>query len=114
MNTIDTLDGSFKRYVKYFSWFSFAVPFIAYGLCLMVYDHPDFWSWIPRIAPMPFKACAETRRYGFLITAVIVTFILLLDIGLRRWRLVWLPLAGLAFAAIFYLWACSWTMVPIL
>ena len=103
------LDGS-----AFFSWFSLAAPFIAYGLCILVYYHPDFWSWIPRIAPMPFEAGVATRRYGFLVTSVIVAFVLFGDIRFKRWRLVWLPLVGLVFAYCLYLWAPWWTRFPML
>jgi hypothetical protein len=82
------MSGSRARCLTFLSWFSLAAPFVAYGLCIMVYYHPGFWSWIPRIAPMPFEAGVVTRRYGFLIAAVIAAFVLFGDIRSKRWRLV--------------------------
>jgi len=101
------MNDSPKRYLTFFSWFSLAAPFIAYGLCIMVYFHPDFWSWILplRIAPMPFMALVHTRHYGFLVATVIAAFVLFGDIRFRRWRLIWLPLIGLMFAYLLYILA---------
>jgi len=103
--SLGAMNNSRKRHLTFFSWFSLAAPFIAYGLCILAYDHPDLWSWIPLNAPMPFKAVFLTRRYGFLVAAVIAACVLFGDIRFRRWRLVWLPLIGLMFAYLLYILA---------
>ena len=36
-------------------------------------------------------------RCGFLVAAAVGAFVLIGDIGFKRWRFVWLPLVGLAF-----------------
>ena len=109
------MNDSRTRYLTFFSWFSLAAPFIAYGLCILVYFHPNFWHWIlpARIAPMPFMAVVHTRHYGFLVATVIAAFVLLGDIRFRRWRLVWLPLAGLMFAYLLYAWATKGAAYPL-
>ena len=106
MKTIDIMNESRKRYLTVFSWFSLAAPLIVYGLCYLVYSPPCRLMW--RVLPVDRSGAeALTGRYGFLIAAAVGGLVLLADIGFKRWRLVWLPLAGLVLWYWFYVQAGS-------
>jgi len=108
MKTTDVMSDSRKRYVTLFSWFSLVAPLIVYGLCYLVYSWPHP---LPRLGTwgIPiyrYHAEVFTGRYGFLLAIIVGGLVLLADIGFKRWRLVGLPLVGLAFTCWLYVQAC--------
>jgi len=104
------MNDSHKRYFTFFSWFSLAAPFIAYGLCFMVYSPPCLYIW--RILPEDrYNLEVLTRCYGFLVAGVVGGFVLFADIGFKRWLLVWLPVVGLAFGFWLFVQASWFTYI---
>ena len=80
--------------LKWSSWVSLVVPFIAVILCR---ESSHFW-----FSPEPFHSKILMRHYAFMVSTIIVVFILLADVGFKQWRLFWLPLVSLMLTYLFY------------
>lgn len=91
-------------YLGLFSWFSLAAPFIASALCEWVFTHP-WYHW------GTYASIVFTRHYAFLSSSTLGLVALVADVGFRQWRLIWMPLAGLALTYLFHAWAAGFTNV---
>src|SRR5436309_11597483 len=101
------MNASRTRFLRFLSWFSLLVPFIAYSLCFVVFSSP--YSWVSWISPYRYSSVVLSRRYAFLVVAAIGVSVFFADLGFKRWRVVWLPLAGLAVAYWLYVRATEFT-----
>jgi len=77
------------------SWLTVALPFIAYGMCAWSFSHP--WS-----DSGPYLSVVLMRRYAFLASFLIAGGVLCADLGFKKRRQIWKPLAGLALTGLFY------------
>lgn len=94
----------YSRLLQWASWVSLVAPLLAYVLCSMVSTGHLF------VHPPPSGRNVGLLRFcAFLVSAVINVLVLLGDAGLKRWRLSWLPLAGLALTCWLYLQAAWFT-----
>jgi hypothetical protein len=83
------------RWVGWLSWFSLAVPFVAYLLCVAA----SRWPY-----GMPVSNVLLIRRYGFLISGMVGALVLVALALMKRPRLAWMPIAGLALSGLLYAW----------
>jgi hypothetical protein len=103
------MKSSKSGFLTFLSWLSLAVPCFAFCLCYAAYSAPYPWiSWISG-----FRAGAVTLTWhgAFLIAGLIGVIALFGDIRFRRWRLVWLPVAGLILGVVLYVLASGFTCI---
>ena len=66
---------------------------MAYVLYRAAYTHEWASTWAGMFL---------VRRYAFTVSGIVVGFIFLAEVGFKRWRLLWLPLASLLLTYYFY------------
>jgi hypothetical protein len=103
--SFDDMNASKCNSIRLLSWFGLAAPFIALGLCAVAFYHP----WYDAGGNARNPSVVPIRHYGFMVSSVIGTFALLADIGFRRAWLFLMPLAGLVFTYLLYVWTTRWT-----
>ena len=91
------MSTSHTKFLSWASWASLAVPLIAFVLYRAAYTQQWLSTWHDLFL---------VRRYTFLVSAIVVAFILFGDVGFKRWRLLWLPLAALVLTC--YLFAMTY------
>jgi hypothetical protein len=86
-----------KTFLTWSSWASLVAPLIAYVLCSAVSTGHLFSH-----APLYGRNIPLLRHYAFLVSIIIGAFVLLGDIGFKRWWLFWLPLVSLILTYLLY------------
>jgi hypothetical protein len=98
------MDKPHLNVLKWSSWASLVVPLVGYALCSL-----NSTGHLLVHAPPWGRSVGVLRVYAFLVSATIGFIVLLGDVGFRRWRLCWLPLAGLILTYLLYAEAAWFT-----
>jgi hypothetical protein len=93
-----------SHFLKWASWASLVAPFIAYVLCSEVSTGHLFIH-----APPYGQNVGLLVLCAFLVSAMVGVFVLLADVGFKRWRFFWLPLAGLILTYLLFVKALWFT-----
>jgi hypothetical protein len=88
---------SHVRLLRWSSWVSLLVPFIAYVLC----SEASTGHLILQVPPYG-RNVGLLRHYAFLASTIIASSVLVADVGFKRRRLIWLPLASLILTYFLY------------
>src|ERR1039457_4862297 len=91
------MSTSHINFLRWSSWVSLVVPLVAYALCSEVSTGHLF-----SLTPTYGRSFPLLRHYAFLVSTIIGAFVLLGDIGFRRWWLFWLPLVSLILTYLLY------------
>jgi len=101
--SLGAMSMSRVNFLRWSSWASLVLPFMAYVLCREAYTQ----QWFSRGT---WHDVVLVRHYAFLVSAIIGASIVLGDVGFKRWRLFWLPLASLAFTYLLYVETVKFTL----